>query len=71
MKAVTKFESGPASAVSAMPQRRFLKFEILTGTGLAQPKPNCSRHAKPIGSIWARGDRVTRPALRAVRSPSR
>ena len=40
IKAVIKLDTGPASAVSAMPQRLFLKLAILTGTGRAQPKPN-------------------------------
>ena len=71
IKAVIKLDTGPASAVSAMPQRLFLKLAILTGTGRAQPKPNSSRHMKPIGSICAIGDSVTRPESRAVRSPSR
>ncbi|MBQ2513061.1 MAG: twin-arginine translocation signal domain-containing protein [Clostridia bacterium] len=53
-----------------MSRRGFLKFLALTGTGLAQPKPNSSMKRTPNGSRCFSGLRVSLPRFSAVGSPS-
>ena len=63
-------DTGPASAVMAIPLLGFLKLLGLTGTGFAQPKPNSKRNSAPNGSTLAMGLKVKRPWYLAVLSPS-
>ena len=65
-----RFDTGPASAVSAMPFLGWLKFLVFTGQGFAQPKPTMSIEMKPIGSRCFTGLSVTLPKFLAVGSPS-
>ena len=69
--ASTTFETGPASAVSAMPRLGFLKFRMSTGTGFAQPKRKIAIMMRPARSTCLRGFSVSRPIRFAVGSPSR
>lgn len=68
--AIVRFDIGPANAVSAVPNSLFSKLYSLIGTGLLQPKRKRTIEIAPIGSIWARGFRVSRPSAFAVGSPS-
>ena len=69
-KDIMRLEAGPASALSAMSRRGFLKYRVFIGTGFAQPKPKSSIETVPIGSRCFSGLRERRPKLRAVGSPS-
>ena len=68
--AISRFASGPAAAVSAIPCFGSLKLRILTGTGLAQPKWNTASIMRPMMSICFMGLSVSLPARLAVSSPS-
>ena len=69
INASMKFESGPASAVNAIPPFLCLKFHGFMGTGFAQPKPKRKRHSAPKGSRWCSGLSDSLPVLLAVLSP--
>ena len=69
--ASSTFDTGPASAVSAMPRLGLRKRIIFTGTGFAQPNLNTTIISRPIGSMCFRGLSVSRPASFAVVSPRR
>lgn len=79
MRAMTRFESGPAAAIRNSPERLFLRLYGLYGTGLAQPKTNpgvmmaiiSGRMTEPKGSICLIGFKVSLPCNRAVGSPKR
>ena len=62
--------AGPASAVRIMPFLTFLKYRVVTGTGLAQPNPVKIIRMEPNTSRCGRGLRVSRPRFLAVGSPS-
>ena len=74
---MTRLVAGPARETST-PWLRGLRRRLrFTGTGLAQPKkPNPLRASRPgtssvpIGSTWASGLKVSRPARLAVSSPN-
>ena len=79
-----KFIAGPATATTAMPRRGSRNFQADTGTGLAQPNMNSTRwmvsnwkisrkpgsRMVPTRSTWRSGLSDSRPACRAVSSPS-
>ena len=67
---MTRFASGPAAAVRAMPCFGFRKLFIFTGTGLAQPKRKTTSMTRPSTSMCFIGLRERRPARFAVSSPS-
>ena len=75
--AIIRFESGPAMATMASPQRLFRKLCGLYGTGLAQPKmkpalvkiKSAGRIIEPKISRCLRGFKVKRPSDLAVGSP--
>ena len=67
--ASSRFDTGPASAVIAMPCFGFLKYRMSTGTGFAQPKPTSSIAAKPNQSMWCSGFKLKRCSRLAVGSP--
>ena len=69
-KASIRFETGPASAVMAIPCLGFLKFLMLTGTGFAQPNPATISMISPKISICFNGFNDSRPSPFAVESPS-
>src|SRR3989344_4411939 len=77
-RAIKIFESGPAAATMASPQRWFLKLYGLKGTGFAQPiikpAPEMERRGgkitEPNGSRCFSGFSVSRPSYFAVESPS-
>ena len=66
---MTRLETGPARAVTAMPSLGFRKYRGSTGTGLAQPKPATSIMRAPKGSMWRMGLRESRWRRLAVGSP--
>ena len=59
--AIITFETGPASAVIAIPVFGFLKFLAFMLTGFAQPIPKSKIPRAPIGSICAMGFKVSLP----------
>lgn len=78
-KAMSKFDKGPAMVIKMSSLLRVfgLGSEILTGF----PQPNIAKiwapkiiikgsRIVPMGSMWARGSRVTRPSARGSGSPS-
>ena len=77
ISAITRFESGPATATMTSPLRRLRRFAGLTGVGLAQPKRNPPSSTEmiviipPTLSKWTIGLSVRRPKSFAVESPRR
>src|ERR1019366_8032061 len=73
------FIEGPATATRVIPQRGFLKFSAVTGTGFAHPirkNPgkkiiSAGKIMVPIRLTWALGSIVKRPSILAVGSPNR
>lgn len=70
-KAIKKLELGPAKPIRAGPQRLFLKFIRLKGTGFPQPNPIVKSKIAPIGSKCRSGFTVKRPSSLAVLSPKK
>ena len=64
-----KLTKTPAIDTQIHPLFLFLKLSGFTGTGLAQPNLINIIITKPIGSKWAKGLRVYRPANFGVSSP--
>ena len=73
-----KLVAGPASDTKIIPHLRLRKFRKSTGTGLAAPKrmgeltnsKNAGNKIEPNKSMCGTGFKVSRPASRAVVSPS-
>lgn len=69
-RTIKMFEAGPAKETRAIPNFSLSKFLVLIGTGLLQPNRNRTMLSAPIGSICARGFRVSLPYALGVGSPS-
>lgn len=75
IKAIHRFEKGPAKATIASPHLLFFKLYGLYGTGLAHPKIKPEKLVRigtmtePTGSMCLMGFKVSLPSYFAVRSP--